>query len=185
MGTESDGERETAEPAFRKKFERKAASSRGRNDEEDEDEPVAHCSRRPPPKKQQARGQKRPSEDDASDSEDASTGGTLVKRGKTMKPPAKNAGKTEFAKCVRKDYALPEVDEMNRVIYEALVGGGNYVRLSNWAKNDKRYFQLRKSQTSGINMPIEYLAALKRAMADIEDTIYVQGLLEENQNKGN
>lgn len=139
----------------------------------EEEEAVAHCSKKQPAKKQPTKGKKRASGADIDEDEGSAS---KSKKGKADKPQTGKA----YPSCVRKDYAPPESDENNIIVYEALVGGGHYVRLSNWTKNEKWYVQIRKTATSGVNMPVEYFVAFKKAIDDVAATIVDMGLLEDD-----
>lgn len=89
----------------------------------------------------------------------------------TLKKAPKRAGKKLPLKVIKRDYAPEEKDSENIFYYDAAVGGGFNLRLSHWLRNDKFYIHLRKSSTSGANIPIEYLPAIKKALSDVESLI--------------
>lgn len=89
----------------------------------------------------------------------------------TLKKTPKRAGKKLPLKVIKRDYAPEEKDSENIFYYDAAVGGGFNLRLSHWLRNDKFYIHLRKSSTSGANIPIEYLPAIKKALSDVESLI--------------
>ena len=60
-------------------------------------------------------------------------------------------------------------DELNEIHYDAHVGGGYHLRFSTWKTNKRKYVSIRKGR-SGANLDISYLANLKEALADLEET---------------
>lgn len=94
-----------------------------------------------------------------------------VKLVKKEKKDKKNeAGKDQKSKfqTISKNFAPNESpDEQHKYYYRAFIGGGFYVSLAKWLRNNQKYIQIRKSATSGANVPVENFRQLKAAINDL------------------
>jgi len=188
LSVSSDSDAEDSEPEMEErraeKVVKKKVAKRSKQVPVESEDDEQEMEERRAAKVVKKKGTKRPKQDPAESGEDEATvseseisqkrfkvvkkKATGPKPGKKEKPKVMRASKKGF-KTITKNYAPDESpDDQNKYYFRAFIGGGFYVSLAKWIRNNQKYIQIRKSATSGANIPLAQFKYLKEAIEDME-----------------